>query len=793
VTTLPATDPGGADQRRMERLRRLAVIELPTVRLAGSILLSLGVFLHDRYVIHSATLLPWVKVSAVLAAYCAITWIALVLCYRLTPPRDLTVAAFAGDMIVWTYAIYWTGAEQSWLFFILLMRVADQTQTTLRRCLAFAIFGTLCYAMMLGWVVFIDGRSIVLSMALVKTAFLLMSGLYIAMAARTAESRRARLTEAIRTSRSLVAQLEEQSADLRAASAAKSEFVTNMSHEMRTPLHGILGMLQLAEERTPSADVRRQLDLARRSAEALLRTIDDILDFSKIEARRIELEPVYFDLRETVTEVCKALGVTATMKGLDFYFAVDSAVPDRVWGDPLRVRQVLVNLIGNAVKFTAAGEVGVRVGATGTQLTFTVTDTGIGIDPLKRDLIFDPFAQADTTHARRFGGAGLGLSIVSRLVDAMGGAISVESEQGRGSAFRATLPLVADVVSIARQEWEHGLAGMRVVVIEPHAASRAILGEILSEWGMVPELYATVAAATQPPLREAYACVVADGPSIVASNWTPPVPLVQLVSRLASFDDDVIVVTRPAGERDLIDAIGLATGLTDRAVIYSLEREGAAADSLRVLVVDDHPINQEFAAEVVRRAGHDVIMAAGGQEALELLESGTYDVVLMDVQMPGIDGLEVTRRFRAANPRGETRIIGVTAHSSREDRARCLEAGMDDVVVKPVSRARIADVLREPVIPGVSATVLGRVREAFQKQTPRLLAAMRESLLRGDAEALARDAHTMKGALSNFGPGDALDAATALEDAARIGDLPRAAQELAALEVGVREVEERLA
>jgi signal transduction histidine kinase/CheY-like chemotaxis protein len=793
TTTLPAAGPVSADQRRTERRRRLAVVELPLLRLAGSALLSLGVFLHDRYVLQSTSLVPWVNVTALLGAYCLTTWIALALCYRLTPPRDLTVVAFAGDMIVWTYAIYWTGAEQSWLFFILLMRVADQTQTTLRRCLLFAIFGTLCYVMMLAWVVVIDGRPIVLSMALVKTAFLLMAGLYIAMAARTAESRRARLTEAIRTSRSLVTQLEEQSAALRVASAAKSEFVTNMSHEMRTPLHGILGMLQLAVERTPSADVRRQLDLARRSAEALLRTIDDILDFSKIEARRIELEPVYFDLRDMVTDVCKALGVTAMMKGLDFAFSVDASVPDRVWGDPMRVRQVLVNLIGNAIKFTATGEVIARTSVTGTQLTFTVTDTGIGIDPLKRDQIFDPFAQADATHARRFGGTGLGLSIVSRLVDAMGGAISVESEPGRGSVFRATLPLVADIVSITRLEWERGLTGMRVVVIEPHAASREILGEILRGRGMVPELYATVAAAMQPPLREAFACVVADGPALAASSWTPAVPLVQLVSRLASFDDDVMVVTRPVGERELIDAIGLATGLTDRAVVYTLEPESAPIEPLRVLVVDDHPVNQEFAAEVVRRAGHEVTTASGGEEALALLESRPFDVVLMDVQMPGIDGLEVTRRFRAAHPESEMRIVGVTAHSSRQDRARCLDAGMDDVVVKPVSRARIADVLRDPVIPGVSATLLVRVREAFQKQTPRLIASMRESLSRGDAEALARDAHTMKGALSNFGPGDALDAATALEVAARTADFDRAAEELAALEVGVREVEERLA
>jgi signal transduction histidine kinase/CheY-like chemotaxis protein len=754
--------------------------------------------------LHATSLLPWLRGSAALAIYALVAWLVVIAGYRLTPPRDFTVAGFAGDMVVWTYVIYSSGAEQSWLFFILLMRVGDQTQTTVRRCLAFALFGTFCYAAMLAWVVLVDGRPVVLPEAIVKTAFILISGFYLALAAGTAERRRARLTETIRLARGLIRRLEDQSAALREASehaeeasAAKSEFVANISHEMRTPLHGILGMLQLAMERTASGELHRQLDLARRSAESLLSTIEDILDFSKIEARKIELEPVYFDLRDVVTDVCKSVGVTAMTKGVDFAFAVDVNVPDRVWGDPLRIRQVLINLIGNAIKFTASGEIVVRVDRIGgddqsVTLTFTVTDTGIGIDPIKHELIFDPFAQADSTHSRQFGGTGLGLSIVARLVDAMGGMISVDSEPGRGSAFKVTMPLGYDALIIPAPAWERGLAGMRVVVVEPHPTSRAIICEILQLREIVVERYATIAAATQPPLREAYACVIADGASLAASGWTPPVPVVLLVSRLAAVDDDAIVVTRPAGERELIEAVGVAAGLTDRAVAYTLEPEGAPAKAMRVLVVDDHPVNQEFAAEVVRRAGHDVAMASSGEEALALLESWQFDVVLMDVQMPVIDGLEVTRRFRAARPESRTRVIGLTAHSSRDDRERCLDAGMDEVVVKPVNRARLAEVLREPILPGVSGALLARVRDAFQKQTPRLLASMREAIANADAAALARDAHTMKGALSNFGPGDALDASRAIEDAARANDLARAGDALSILELAVKEVEERL-
>jgi signal transduction histidine kinase/DNA-binding response OmpR family regulator len=808
VTSTLAIDHDDIERRRMERARRLAVLELPVVRLVGSILLSVGVLLHNRYLLHQTSLTPWVDLSIALGAYCALTWLILIAGYRRDPPLDFTVAALAGDMILWTCAIYWTGGEQSWLFFIILMRVGDQTQTSVRRCLSFALFGTLCYVAMLWWIVGIDGRPIVLSVALVKTAFLLISGLYLSLAARTAENRRARLTDAIRTSRELIAKLEEQSIDLREtgmraeeASAAKSEFVANISHEMRTPLHGILGMLQLAMERAASSEVQRQLDLARRSAESLLSTIDDILDFSKIEARKIELEPVYFDLREAVTEVCKSVGVTAMMKGVDFTFAVESGVPDRVWGDPLRIRQVLINLIGNAIKFTPSGEIVVRVGRVGASpegearsatLTLTVTDTGIGIDPIQRELIFDPFAQADSSHSRRFGGTGLGLSIVARLVDAMGGWIHVESEPGRGSAFTVTLPLEYDAVGIPRPAWENGLAGMRVVVIEPRATSRAVIEEILRSHGMVPESYATVAAAMHPPLREAYACVVADGSSLTASGWKPLVPVVLVVTRLAAVEEGAVIVTRPVGELELVDSIGVATGLTDRAVAFTLEPAGGALKSMRVLVVDDHPVNQEFAAAVVRQAGHDVQMAASGEEALALFQEQDFDAVLMDVQMPGIDGLEVTRRFRISHPGAHTRIVGLTAHSSRQDRDRCLDAGMDEVLVKPVSRGRLADALREPILPGVSGALLARVRDAFQKQTPKLIASMRAALERSDTAELARDAHTMKGALSNFGPGDALNAARCIEEAALAGDLMHAADSLTILELAVKEVEERL-
>src|SRR5215212_5476664 len=420
-----ALSPEDIERKRRERARRLAVVELPLVRVAGSVLLSLAVFLHVRSLLPTVGASAWLTVTLVLAAYCAISWLLL-----LVSRRDLTVFFLAFDLVIWTYAIYATGAEQSWLFFILLMRVADQTQTTFRRAVAFALLGTTCFASMLAWIAFVDGRPIAPAVALSKLLFVLLSGIYISIAAQTAERRRAQLTMAIRTSRELIHQLEEQSLELRdareraeEASAAKSEFLANMSHEMRTPLHGVLGMLQLALDDQTSAQNARQLDMAKRAAEALLGTIDDILDFSRIEARKIVLEPVYFSVREMLSETMKTLGVTAAGKGLTLAFLVNADVPETIWGDSLRLRQILVNLVGNAIKFTADGEISVRVANVQSppnerapNLRFIVRDTGIGIDRTMRERIFEPFTQADSSPSRRHGGTGLGLAIVARLV-----------------------------------------------------------------------------------------------------------------------------------------------------------------------------------------------------------------------------------------------------------------------------------------------------------------------------------------------------------------------------------------
>jgi CheY-like chemotaxis protein/nitrogen-specific signal transduction histidine kinase len=622
------------------------------------------------------------------------------------------------------------------------------------------------------------------------------------------------LRESVRASAERIAQLEKETDELRdgvkraeAASAAKSEFLANVSHEMRTPLHSILGMMQLARDSDPVVERRQQLQMASRSAESLLATIEDILDFTRIEARKLELEPVYFSIRELVTDTMKTLGLTAAQKGLRVAFSIAADVPDRLWGDPLRLRQILINLVGNSIKFTAAGEIvlsgWVEEGfASDVTVHFDVRDTGIGIDAHKQATIFDPFAQADSAF-NRYGGTGLGLSIVGRLVEAMGGSITFESEAGKGSTFHVTVNLAYDAIAgLAPPQWQSALADVRVMVIEPHAATREILGEILSAHAMVPELYPSVADALQPSIREAFSCVIIDAAVLASTPWISPVPVVQIVSPTSTMIYPTVTLTRPVGERELIEAVAVALGVLDRRVSFTLERRVDSDRPQSVLVVDDHPVNLEFAAEALRRLGHAVATAASGEEALRLLQSRAFDLALVDVQMPGMNGFEVVTRLRAVERGRHTRVIALTGYTDLEDRQRCIAVGMDGVLTKPLTQNRLAAVLRgqspEPegdaILEAVNGNVklLARVRDAFISQSPRLMESMRDAIAQQNSDALYRSAHTLKGAISNFGMGEALDAAIQIERAGRDADFASAAAVLPKLEAAVHELEERM-
>lgn len=793
-----SVDPAVMERRSRERRDRLAARELPLLRVVGSVFLAFAVWLNNRYLITGAPEHGWKFTAILLAVWAAVSWVIVITFLRAKRKRDLTPWVLAGDLLVWTLAIYFSGAEQSWLFFILLLRVADQTQTTFRRAVAFAIFATGCYATMLAWIVAVDGRTVANGAALSKLALIFFAGMYIALAARTAESRRVRLASAIRMSRNLIRRMEEQSVELREAhtraeeaSAAKSEFVANMSHEMRTPMQGVLGTLQLAIEDEPSDVKARRLETAKRSAETLLSMIDDILDFSRIEARKLELEPVYFSLRQLVGETMKALGVIAAGKKLTLSYLVQPDVPESVWGDPMRLRQVLVNLVGNAVKFTHEGEIMVALSRAGTKVRFDVRDTGIGIAPSVRERIFEPFTQADSSFARRHGGAGLGLSIVARILEVMGGTVEVSSEQGSGSVFSFIVPLTADGIAAApqRRSWENNLAGKSVLVIEPSEMSRAAIGEMLRTRGVFATAFASAHAA--PAGR--FICAVTADPSVSVH------PQVLITSPLAPATD-AIHVTRPIVERELIDAIGIAMGYMAKTVEYTLTPRLPAAERRRILLVEDNEVNREVVGEMIRRLGHTVAVAADGESALATLASGSFDLVFMDVQLPGIDGLETTRRFRANG--GTTPVIALTAHSTRADADRCIAAGMSSVLVKPVDAGKLAETIGEVRGPddmslldvvGGSVELFTRVRDVFAKQTPELLAAMRAAVAAGDSDALARHAHKLKGSLSNFPRTSGAALAADVEQAARAGDLSRIDSMVTDLEAAVARLTEQMA
>ena len=794
-----ALAPEVIEQRRRDRAYRLGMFDIPALRIVGFAFLSLGVFLNNRFVLDDPSLAAWGRTTGMLAVYSGVSWILTVLSFRWLN-RNPTVFFLAVDVVIWTVVIYQSGAEHSWLFFILTLRVADQTQTTFRRCLGFALLATVCYAGMLAWVVLVDGRAVSADTMAVKLVFVALTGLYIAISARTAERRRAQMAEAIRMSRDLIHKMEEQSGELVTArskaeegSAAKSEFVANMSHEMRTPLHGVIGMLQLAIDEEESPRRVRQLEMAKRSAESLLSTIDDILDFAKIEARKIELEPVYFSLRDVMTETLKALGVTAAAKGLVLAAGVAPDVPDTVWGDPLRIKQILINLVGNAIKFTERGEIAVRASLDSDRVRFQVRDTGIGIAEDQREKIFSPFAQADGSASRRFGGTGLGLAIVVRLVEAMGGTIDLESEPGKGSSFTFLLPLPFDKIAAEPRlpDWERALAKRSVLLIEPNVTSRELIAEMLRSRGVqVTE----AASGAEPPIGR-YDC------AITVDEAVPMEPAIIITSPLEHVLDDRNRVVRPVMEREILEALGVALGLRRQSPV----RAAAAAqqrhfDMLRVLVAEDNLVNQEFAAEALRKLGHRVSVASDGEEALLMMNEEIYDLVLMDCQMPKLSGLDVTRRYRQSEPSAiHTPIVALTAHTAREDRQHCLEAGMDAVLIKPIDLKQLQEVIRavtgiDPIVEalGGNAQLIERVSAAFAKQTPALMAAMQAAVANRDGGALERAAHTLKGAVSNFENDPSYDLCVMVENAAKERDFARGASLLIRLERAVAALERRI-
>ncbi len=634
-----------------------------------------------------------------------------------------------------------------------------------------------------------------------------------------------------------------------AANNAKSEFLANMSHEIRTPINGVLGMADLLLDTELSLEQREYLQLLKSSGDSLMRVINDILDFSKIEAGKMGLDPIEFNLHDSIAETMRPLALRADQKKLELACSIHPDVPVSVVGDPGRLRQILVNLIANAVKFTDHGEVLVHVQCLSQcgqelELQFSVADTGIGIPPEKHSSIFEAFAQADTSTTRNYGGSGLGLAISSRLVGMMGGRMWVESAAGRGSTFYFTARFGAaggTSASAAAPSLQAELLHLPVIVVDDNSTNRKILLEMTAGWGMdvsaADSGLAALEAMTQAhEAGKRFRLAIIDG-SMPNMDGFELAEHIRQDPRLAGALIMMLTSTGQIGDAARCRQLGIAAYLLKpiwksellSAILTTLGQDTAAprtlvtrhelrqaGRSLRVLLVEDNAVNQIVGLRTLEKLGHTAVLANNGSEALSLLSKQEFDLVLMDVQMPVMDGLTATRHIRATEKitGRHIPIIAMTARAMRGDREICIAAGMDGYISKPINREELEKTMAQKTngldqtgpdaipdtgsisVPGLPVAwdvnkalerlggdekLLREVLEIFVEETPKLMVRLQQAVAEGDAHGIESMAHSLRGELSYF---DAVAASKAreLEEMGRESHLEHTAEVLASFQ-----------